>query len=144
MAALVMLVIEFGLGMWVNLYAQLPDGDKGAGMASGFGRAVADGPVGLGVHAVVGVLLTVAAISVLVRSLLLRRPALIALAAVGVLAILMSATSGARFVGDGDNASSMSMAIGAGVAILSYAVMLFVSAPSPYAGSEAAATSPSS
>lgn len=39
LAAVVMLLIEYGSGIWVNLYGQLPAADHGAGVATGFGRA---------------------------------------------------------------------------------------------------------
>lgn len=127
-AALVILLIEFGFGMWVNLYGQLPASDHGANVATGFGRAVADGPVGLSIHAVLGAVLIVSAATAVVRSFLVRRPVLIGATIVGLVAVLTAALSGASFVGDGNNASSMGMAIAAGVAIGAYALVLFLPA----------------
>ncbi len=46
-AAVVMLIIEYCLGIWVNLYARLPASDHGKGVFAAFGGAVADGPVAL-------------------------------------------------------------------------------------------------
>src|SRR6266700_7542307 len=43
-AALVMLLIEFGLGSWVNLYAHLPAADHGRGTFAAFADAIAKGP----------------------------------------------------------------------------------------------------
>lgn len=130
-AAIVILLVEYGLGVWVNLYGHLPTSDRGASLAAGFGRAVADGPVGLSIHAMLGVVLVVSAATALVRSILVRGPALIALTAVGLVAIVAALLSGARFVGNGDNASSMGMAVAAGVAIGAYALVLFLSAGAP-------------
>jgi hypothetical protein len=130
-AAIVILLIEYGLGIWVNLYGQLPAADHGAKLAAGFGRAVADGPAGLSIHTVLGLVLIVSAITALVRSILVRRPALITVAAVGLVAIVAAAVSGARFVGHGDNGSSMGMAVAAGVAIGAYALALFLLAVAP-------------
>jgi hypothetical protein len=126
-AAIVILLIEYGLGIWVNLYAHLPRADHGADVAGGFGRAVADGPVGLSIHALVGVILVVSATTAVVRSILIRRIALVVVAALGLVAVLVAGLGGARFVGQGTDASSMTMAIGAGVAIGAYAFILFVS-----------------
>jgi hypothetical protein len=128
LAALVMLLLEYGLGIWVNLYAQLPASDNGASLPAAFGRAVADGPIGLSIHAVLGAVLIISAISAVVRSFGVRRPVLIGAAITGLAAVVIAALSGARFVGDGADATSMSMAIAAGVAIGAYALMLFASA----------------
>ena len=129
-AAIVILLIEYGLGMWINLYGHLPSSGRGAGLAGGFARAVADGPVGLSIHALLGLLLIASASTALVRSILVRRPALTALTAIALAAIVSAGISGARFVGRDDNGSSMSMAVAAGVAIAVYALTLFRSATS--------------
>jgi len=127
-AALVILLVEYGLGIWVNLYGRLPASDHGASLAAGFGRAIADGPVGLSIHAVLGAALVISAATALVRSILVRLAALIALTSVALLSVVGAALSGARFVGNGDNASSMSMAVAAGTAIGAYALVLLVTA----------------
>jgi hypothetical protein len=130
-AAIVILLVEYGLGVWMSLYGQLPASDHGTNLAAGFGRAVADGPVGLSIHAVLGALLVVSAATALVRSILIRRVALIALTSAGLLSVVAAALSGARFVGSGDNTSSMSMAVAAGTAIGAYALVLFATAGAP-------------
>jgi len=127
-AAVVILVVEYGLGMWVNLYGQLPASDHGASIAAGFARAIYKGPVGLSVHAVLGVILIVSALTAVVRAVLVRRTALISATAVGLAAMVMAAISGSRFVGDGSNSSSMGMAVATGVAVAAYALVLFLSA----------------
>jgi len=55
----------------------------------------------------------------------------IVLAIVGLVAVVGAALSGASFVGRGGNASSMSMAVAAGLAIGAYALVLFLSAAVP-------------
>lgn len=132
-AALVILLVECGLGIWVNLYGLIPASDHGASLAAGFGRAVVDGPVGLSIHAVLGAALVASAVTALARSILVRRATLIALTSVALLSVVAAALSGARFVGNGDNASSMSMAVAAGTAIGAYALILFVTASAPAA-----------
>jgi hypothetical protein len=126
--AMVILLLQYGLGIWVNLYARIPAGDHGANVASGFARAISNGPVGLSIHAVLGVLLIASGAAALVRAFLVRRRALIVAAGVGLICILVAGLSGAAFVGNGSNGASMSMAIAAGVAILAYALILFRSA----------------
>lgn len=125
-AAIVMLLIEYGLGVWVNLYGKLPDSDKGVSAATGFGRAITDGPVGLSIHAVFGLLLLATAITALVRSISVRRPGLVVTTAVGLLAVVGAGVSGSSFVGDGANGSSMTMAVLGGVAIGAYALVCFL------------------
>lgn len=131
LAATVILLIEYGLGIWVNLYGQLPASDHGAGLTAGLGRALTAGPVALSIHAGLGLVLVASAISALVRSVLVGRPVLIAVTSLGLLAVVAGAVSGARFVGHGDNASSMSMAVVAAVAIAAYALTLFLTGRTP-------------
>jgi hypothetical protein len=124
----VILLLEYGLGIWINLYGHLPAADHGADVATGFARAIGNGPVGLSIHAVLGVILLASAAAALVRALLVRRPGLIAAAVIGFVAIVDAGLSGAWFVGSGSNAASMSMAIAAGVAVGGYALVLLISA----------------
>ena len=98
-----MLLVEFGLGMGVNLYATLPAADHGKGVFPAFGRAVTGGPVVLTLHALLGTLLLVAGVSVVVRAARIRRTPLTVLAGVALLAILAAWVSGTRFVGHVNN-----------------------------------------
>jgi hypothetical protein len=124
LGALVMLIVQFGLGVGVNLYTTLPA--KGSA-----GDAFSNGPL-LVLHVVVGLLLIVAAIGLLVRAIIARHGPVIAVAAVGLLAIVAAATQGFSFVSDGTNAASLAMALATGVAMLCYATALYlVRAPAP-------------
>ena len=130
-AAIVTLLVEYGLGMWVNLFVRLPASDHGANVVSGFGRALADGPVGLSVHAALAVILVVSAIAALIRSILVRRAVLITLASASLVAVLAAGQGGARFVGHGSSTASFSMAAATGVAFGAYALVLFLSPLAP-------------
>jgi hypothetical protein len=127
-AAIVILLIEYGLGVWVNLYGHLPASDHGANIATGFARAVSKGPAGLSIHAVLGAILVISAVTAVVRAALVRRPVMVGATAAGLAAIAVAALSGASFVGDDSNGASMSMAVAAGVAIGAYALVLLLSA----------------
>lgn len=127
-AAIVILLIELGIGMWVNLYGKLPSGDSGASMAAGFGRAIADGPVGLSIHAVLGILLILSALTAVGRAVVLRRPSLLIVTVVGLAAVVLAAVSGATFVGRQASDSSMAMAVMTAIAIFAYALTLFLAA----------------
>ena len=118
LGALVMLVVQFGLGISVNLYTSVPA--KGSA-----GDAFSNGPV-LALHVVVGLLLIVAAIGLLVRAIIARHGPVIAAAVVGLLAIATAATQGFSFVSDGTNAASLAMALATGVAMLCYAIALYL------------------
>ena len=86
-AAFVMLVVQFALGIYVNLYVTVPSADHG----HGFGQAIANGPAGLTLHIMLGLLLILAALGFLVQAILARQRqgrrvvAMALLAAVGLL-----------------------------------------------------------
>jgi hypothetical protein len=125
-SAAVMLLLEYGLGIWVNLYAKIPASDHGKGTFAAFGAAVAAGPAGLAVHAVLGTLLVVSALALIVRAALARNTAATVIGAVAFLAVAAAWLAGTRFVGDAAGGASFGMAIATGVALLSYVVILFV------------------
>lgn len=129
LAALVMLLIEYGLGVWTNLYAHLPASDHGKAAFAAFGGAVAHGPVGLALHALLGTLLIVAAVPVVVRAALARQAAPIVIGCVALIAILAAWFSGTKFVSDAANGASFGMALATGVALLGYAIILFIAVP---------------
>lgn len=131
LAALVMLVLEYGLGIAVNLYAILPKGDHGQGVLGAFAAAITGGPIVLTIHALLGTLLLVTAAAAVIRASLARRSIHIALAAGGLLAIVVAWLAGASFVGDGSNGSSMGMAMATGVALICYLLILFIAPTHP-------------
>lgn len=126
LAAVVMLLAEYGLGMWVNLYAKIPASDQGKGIFAAFSAAVADGPVGLALHALLGTLLLVTAIVLVIRAVLARRAAIVAIGVVALLAVITAWLSGTRFTGTGADGASFTMAMATGVALLCYVVILFI------------------
>jgi cytochrome bd-type quinol oxidase subunit 2 len=117
MGALTMLVIQYVLGVAVNLYINPAKG--------GAAQAFNNGPL-LALHAVVGILLVLAALDLLVRAIIARHQPVITASAVGLLAILGAAFNGFAFLKTHANGSSLGMAIAAGVAILCYAFCLRV------------------
>ena len=126
MGALVMLILQFAIGMIVNLYATIPAGDKGSGFWSAIGRALADGPASLTVHAILGLLLVVTAVTLVVRAAASRLVPVIVTSSIGLLAVLGAAASGSRFVGTQASSASISMAVLTALAMLCYAVSLYV------------------
>lgn len=120
----VMLLVQYGLGIGVNLYVQVPAADQGSGPAATLGRALTSQPAALAVHAAVGLLLLVAAINVLTHAILARHRRAIAACAAGLAAIIGAAVSGDMFVSSGHDGASMAMAIFTGVALLCYLASL--------------------
>jgi hypothetical protein len=122
MGAAVMLVIQFGLGVGVNLYVTLPAAGRGG---RSVGQAFSSGAL-LALHTVFGLLLVVTAVSLLVRAIAARHRPVIVTSAVGLLAIIAAAGSGASFVSDTAIGASLGMALATGVAMLCYLVSLFI------------------
>lgn len=116
----VMLLVQYGLGVGVNLYVTVPRSDQGAGLAPALGRALTHSPAVLALHAALGLVLLGGAIHVLRTATRSRRWPAIAASATGLLAIVGAAVSGASFVNTGKPYASLTMAILTGVALLCY------------------------
>jgi hypothetical protein len=78
------------------------------------------------VHAILGLLLVVATVALVVRAVACRHVPVIVTSSIGLLAVLGAAASGSRFVSTGLNSASISMAVLTAVAMLCYAVSLYV------------------
>ncbi len=115
MGAAVLLIVQFAVGMGVNLYVTLPK--HRSFLPTVFGSAM------LAAHAIVALLLLGAAIGALVRAI--RRRAAIAFTAVGLAAVLSAAIAGASFVGSAANAASLAMALATAVAMFCYLAAVF-------------------
>jgi hypothetical protein len=115
MGAAVLLIIEFALGIGVNLYVSVPA--HKAFFSTVFGSAV------LTAHAAVALVLLGAAIAALVRAIRSRR--LIAFTSVGLAAILAAGIAGASFTGNASNGASLGMALATAVAMFCYLAAVF-------------------
>jgi len=107
MGAAVLLIIEFALGIGVNLYVSVPA--HKAFFSTVFGSAV------LTARAAVALVLLGAAIAALVRAIRSRR--LIAFTSVGLAAILAAGIAGASFAGNASNGASLGMGLATAVAM---------------------------
>jgi phosphoglycerol transferase MdoB-like AlkP superfamily enzyme len=124
---LAMLIVQFAIGIVVNLYATIPAKDKGSGILGAIGKALTNGPASLATHAGLALLIVLAAIALVVRSIVTRHTASIVVSVIGLAAILGAAFNGARFVADGGPANaSLAMALSTAVAMLSYAIGLLL------------------
>jgi len=115
MGAAVLLIVQFGLGIGVNLYVTLPA--HKAFLSTVFGSAV------LAVHAIVALALLGAAIAALVRAIRARR--VVVFMALGLAAIVAAAIAGASFVGNQATGASLAMALATAVAMFGYLAAIF-------------------
>jgi hypothetical protein len=116
LAALIMLVVQYGLGIVLNLYIAVPAADAHAGLT----QEIANGPLMLTLHAVLGLALIGTALVTLLRAVRLEDRVAAVLAAAGLTAIGGAFASGEIFVRNGQNGASLAMALLTGVALLCY------------------------
>jgi hypothetical protein len=125
LVALVLVVAEYLIGMYVNLFVTIPRADHGHGV----GSAIANGPAILATHAVIGLLLGLAALGVLVQAIMARHVGAIAASAAGLFALAFASAAGASFTTSGHPADSMAMSVLTGVGLLCYAANLYLLPP---------------
>ena len=116
-AACVLLLIQYLLGMVVNLYVVLPGrhpgaraGDYFTGAASGLAWVIADGPGWAAAHAAFGMALAAAALASIALARRQDDRLVLALSVLGALAIVGAGFNGASFLEYGHAFSSMIMA----------------------------------
>ena len=119
LAILIVLIVQFALGMGVNLYVTLPAAGH-PGHASWFGNGAL-----LALHAALGIFLILAAIFVLVRAIMARNVTIIVTSAAGLVAILLAAFFGSGFTDKLTDGYSIGMALAFAVALACYAIGLF-------------------
>jgi heme A synthase len=122
--ALTMLIIQFILGTAYAIYGTAPTSTQPVGIFST--------PL-LAVHVILGILLVVAAIMLVVRSVQARSRPLVVASAIGLLAVLGACGAGSAFTGTGSNGASLAMALLTAVAMLAYAISLVITG-TPRAG----------
>jgi cytochrome bd-type quinol oxidase subunit 2 len=115
-AMLVMLVIQYGLGIILNLYVEVPASDAHAGILT----EIATAPAVLTVHAVLGVALIGTAILLVGTAAQIRDRLLAVLATAGLTTLGGAFGAGEIFVRSGQDMASMAMAVLTGVALLCY------------------------
>jgi hypothetical protein len=119
LAILIVLAVQFALGIGVNLYVTLPAAGH-PGHDSWFGNGAL-----LALHAALGMFLILAALFALVRAIMARNAALIVTSAAGLVAILLAAFFGSGFTDKLTDGYSLGMALATAVALACYAIGLF-------------------
>jgi hypothetical protein len=117
LGACALLLIQYLLGMVVNVYVVLPTRHPGAGAndyfsgaAAGLAWVITDGPAWAAAHAVFGMALAAAALAAVVLAWRAGSATGRAASVVGALAIIGAGFNGASFVDYGKGFSSMIMA----------------------------------
>lgn len=124
---LLLLNIQFFIGMLVNLYVQVPSVHPGAnasnyflGVVQGVGWALVASPLALLVHIVLGLLLVLASFIVIGFAIASRRRAWIILSILGWIGIVGAGFNGASFLNYGHDFSSLLMSTGFVLAMIAY------------------------
>ena len=133
---LIALLVQFGLGMYVNLFASIPLNHPGHGANNFFAgsyHSVAwaetspHSPVILAVHAGLGLLLVLGSLWLAVLAIRGRRAGFVWAAVLGALFILGAGFNGASFLNYNEDANSYVMALLFALAVLCYIVLLALS-----------------
>lgn len=135
--AIVLVLVQAGVGMVVNLYVTVPQHHPGAHPANYFAGsyhsvawAIAHGAGALAVHASLGLALVVFAMGAAVRSLGARRRSVATWTVLAGLLVIGAAFNGSSFLDFANNISSLIMALLAFGAVACYAAALFLVAVS--------------
>ena len=133
LGAVIMLIVQFVLGIVYNLYGTAPTSTKSVGLFSS---------PDLALHVILGILLFIAALGQLIRAIAVRHPLSVWLSAVGLLSILGAGFAGLGFAGSGASSASLGMSLAFATALACYVVLVFalpssasLPAPAPSAGS---------
>jgi hypothetical protein len=130
----VMLIIQFILGMIYNLYGTVPTSAKPVGLFSS---------PDLALHVILGFLLLLAAIGQLVQAIGARHQLSIWLSAIGLLSIIGGGFAGLGFAGSGASGASLGMSLAFAAALACYVVLVFALPSSATSGSaRGASTTP--
>ena len=116
LGAVVMLIVQFILGMIYNLYGTAPTKTKSIGLFSS---------PDLALHVILGILLFLAAIGGLVQAIGVRHRLAVWLSALGLLSILGAGFAGLGFTGNGAAGASLGMSLAFALALACYVVLVF-------------------
>jgi len=131
-ATLMLLIVQFVVGMATNLYVTIPANHPGAGSSGSYlGGALASvlwafssGLPLLIIHIVIGILLLLSGIELVVHAVRSGRRATVWYASAGLTAIIFAAFNGASFLTYNLNISSLLMSVGFGAAVACYGLIL--------------------
>jgi hypothetical protein len=133
LGTLIFLIIQFLLGMAVNLFVTIPTSHPGANPTEYFGGvvqsvtwAILHGHALLIMHASFGLLLVLNSLGLLIASIRTRARDLITVTSFGLFGVLGAGFNGGSFLNYNQDFSSMLMAAFFAVAVVAYAVGIFL------------------
>jgi hypothetical protein len=133
LGTLVFLIVQFLLGMAVNLFVTIPTNHPGAnppeyfsGVVQSVTWAILHGHILLILHASLGLLLVLNAIGLLAASIRERSKDLIWVSSLGLFGVLAAGFNGGSFLNYNQDFSSMIMASFFAWAVIAYAVGIFL------------------
>lgn len=129
----VLLLVQFGLGVGTNLYVHVPARHPGAdakgyfgGVVKGIGWVIPHGATVLAAHAALGLALVLVGLTLAVRFAASRDRGGLVASLVGLAAIVGAGFNGASFLDYDHAVSSLVMALLWAIAMLSYVVGLYL------------------
>ena len=132
LGTLIFLIIQFLLGMAVNLFVTIPTNHPGANPPEYFGGvvqsvtwAILHGHVLLIIHASIGLLLVLNALGLLVAAIRTRTRDLITVTSFGLFGVLAAGFNGGSFLNYKQDFSSMLMAAFFALALACYVLALY-------------------
>ncbi len=135
---LIVLLVQFVLGMAVNLFVTIPKDHPGAnppeyfsGVAQSVTWALLHGSPLLVLHAALGLLLAIFSVNLLVQGIQSRSRRLLLPAIFGAIGVIVAGLNGGSFLNYNEDFSSMIMAVAFAVAVVSYLAGLYLSPRSP-------------
>lgn len=112
---LMLLLVQFALGMVVNLYVHVPAGPEG------YGPAVP----ALVLHGLVGLALIGGSLSLAVRAVRARARQAVVPAVTAAVVLLVAASGGLEFLGSGPDVASLIMALCTAIAVCCYGLIVY-------------------
>ena len=133
LGAVVLVLVQAGIGMVVNLDVTIPAHHPGArpanyfsGSASSIGWAITHGAAALAIHATLGLAVAVLVIGVAVRSFAVASRPVLAWSVLAALLVIGAGFNGASFLDFNNDVSSLIMAMLALAAVACYSVVLYL------------------
>jgi hypothetical protein len=139
-AVLLVPVVQFPLGMGVNLFVTIPRDHPGSnppeffgGVAQSVAWALLHGSLLLVLHVALGLLLVIFSVNLLIQGFQARTRRLLLPAIFGALGTIVAGLNGGSFLNYHEDFSSMIMAAGFAIAVVSYLIGLYLAPRNPIA-----------